>query len=146
TLTGRQAQLQDQIATGQRVRRPEDDPAAAARILNYQDETRALRQYERNIGSLRDRAQATYTVLRELKKVSDRAGELAVLADDTKSPESLETYAVEVTQLTQRAVQLANTKWNGEYLFAGTRSDQAPFAITQDPGGYVTAVAYSGNT
>jgi len=145
-LTSRQARLQDQIATGQRIRRPEDDPAAAARILNYQDETRALRQYERNIGNLHDRAQATYTVLRELKKVSDRAGELAVLADDPDSPEALQAYAVEVTQLIERAVQLANTKWNGEHLFAGTRSDQAPFSITQDLGGNITGVSYSGNT
>ena len=145
TLTQRQLRLQEEAATGQRIRRPEDDPAGVQRVFLHQDEARALKQFERNIGSLRDRSQATYSVLRELKKISDRAGELAILADDTKSPEDLRSYAVEVSQLIKRAVELSNTKWEGDYLFAGTRTDLSPFTATEDAGGNVISVAYGGN-
>jgi flagellar hook-associated protein 3 FlgL len=145
-LAQRQLRLQEEAASGQRIRRPEDDPAGVQRLFLHQDEVRSLRQYERNIGSTRDRAQATYSVLRELKKISDRAGELAVLADDTKSPEDLRSYAVEVSQLIKRAVQLGNTKWEGDYLFAGTQIDRSPFTASEDAAGNVTAVAYGGDT
>src|SRR5262249_49596661 len=103
-------------------------------------------QYQRNASNLRDQAQATYEVMRGLKKVSDRAGELAVLADGTKSPDQLKIYANEVTQLIKQAVQSANGKFRGDYLLSGTRSDQPPFVMTTDASGVVTSVTYQGNS
>ena len=45
-------------------------------------------------------------VLKSVKKVSDRAGEIATLADGTKSPEELkERYAAEVKQMIKQAAQ-----------------------------------------
>jgi flagellar hook-associated protein 3 FlgL len=41
---------------------------------------------------------------------------------------------------------LSNTKWEGDYLFAGTRADQSPFTATEDANGHVTSVAYGGDT
>lgn len=145
-LTARQLQLQEQAASGQRIRLPHEDPAAVHRVLTLEEESRVLDRYQSNIANLRDRAQATYSVLRDLKNISDRAGELAILADDTRSPADLKTYAVEVAQLIKRAVQLANTRWNGEYLFAGTRTDQAPFTATEDSAGEVVSVSFQGNS
>jgi flagellar hook-associated protein 3 FlgL len=145
-LTARQNRLHEQAATGQRLTLPEDDPSAMRRVLDLQTEGRAVAQYRHNIASLRDVAQATYEVMRGLKKVSDRAGEIATLADGTKSPDELKLYAVEVTNLIKQAVQLANTKFRGDYLLSGTASDQTPFTFATDAGGNVTSVAYGGNT
>jgi flagellar hook-associated protein 3 FlgL len=39
-----------------------------------------------------------------------------------------------------------NTKNNGQYLFGGTASGQAPFTVTTDSNGNVTGVTYQGNT
>lgn len=145
-LTTRQSRLQQQAATGQRVTRPEDDPGSMRRVLDLQAESRAVEQRQRNIASLKEQASVAYGAMSSLQKVSDRAGEIAVLADGTKSPEELRHYAAEVTQLIHQAVQLANTKHRGDYVFAGTRTDQAAFAETTNASGQVTAVAYQGNT
>jgi flagellar hook-associated protein 3 FlgL len=145
-LTLRQNRLQDMAASGQRVRLPEDDPVAMQRVLNLQAEGKSVAQYQRNASTLRSQAQATYEVMRGLKKVSDRAGELAVLADGTKSPDQLKIYANEVTQLIKQAVQTANGKFRSDYLLSGTRSDQPPFVMTTDADGLVTGVTYQGNT
>jgi len=146
TLMARQTRLQNQATTGQRIQAPEDDPAAMAQALSIQEQTSAAAQYAQNISTLQTRATAVSTSLQSLKAISDRAGEIATSADATKSPQELQSYAVEVQQLIQQAVKLANSKDGDQYLFAGTRSDQPPFTATTDSNGNVTAVTYSGNT
>lgn len=144
-LAGRQNRLQNQAATGQRLTLPEDDPRAMRRVLDLQAEGGAVAQYQRNIATMRDVTRAGYEVLRGLKRVSDRASELATLADGTRSPDELRIYAVELTQLIKQAVQLTETRFQGDYLLGGTRTDTAPFAMTTDASGNVTAVTYQGN-
>lgn len=146
TLTARQYRLQNQAATGQRIDSSEDDPAAMQRAMALRAENRSTAQFGDNIASLKERATASYNALRALQKISDRVGELATLADGTRSPEELKVYAGEVTQLTQQAAQLMNSKHGNQFLFAGTKSGAAPFTVATDADGNVTAVTYSGNT
>jgi flagellar hook-associated protein 3 FlgL len=145
-LNQRQNKLQTQAATGQLVALPEDDPVAMRRVLDMQGENTAIAQYQRNISRHQEIATANFSALKALKNVSDRAREIAVAADNLKSPAELEIYAQEVTELIKQAVQIANTKNRGDYLFAGTRSDQVPFVATTDSAGVVTGVAFQGNT
>ncbi len=145
-LTVRQQQLQSQAATGQRITAPEDDPAAMQRVLGLKTEQQNLAQYQSNISALQDRATSAFNNIKGVKSVSDRAGEIAILADGTRSPEELKTYASEVTQLIKQAVQTMNSKQGDQYLFGGTASGQPPFAVVTDANGNVTSVTYSGNT
>jgi flagellar hook-associated protein 3 FlgL len=144
-LTARQARLQNQVATGQRVALPSDDPVAMQRALNLQAEAGAVGQYGSNIARLQEVAGANHEVMRGLKRVLDRAGEIATLADGLKSPAELRVYAAELNELIQQAAQWANTKHRGDFLLAGTRSDAAPFVVATDPDGSVTSVTYQGN-
>ena len=146
TLTARQNRLQDQAATGQRIARPEDDPGAMRRVLDLQAQSRQADRHKQNITTLKEQARVSYGALQPLQRVSDRASEIAILADGTKSPETLALYAIEVTQLIQEAVQLGNTKHRGDYIFTGTKSDQPPFVMTTDSAGRVSGVTYQGNT
>lgn len=145
-LTQRLSQLQTQAATGQRLQFPEDDPAALRRVLDFQGEAKTLTQYQTNIARLRDQATASYGVMSGLMNISDRLGEIATLADGTESPQELQIYGAEVTELIKHAVQLANTKHQGGYLLSGTLSDQPPFTIALDANNHVTGVTYQGNT
>lgn len=72
-----------------------------------------LAQFEHNISLLHERADASFNSLKAIKKISDRAGELATLADGTRSPEELTAYGNEVTQLIKQAAQLSNSKNRG---------------------------------
>jgi flagellar hook-associated protein 3 FlgL len=145
-LAARQQRLQTQAATGQRVRLPEDDPVALRRVLDLQTEFNATGQYRRNISSQSELAQTSYSNIKSLKTISDRAGEIATLADDLKSPEELQAYATEVTEMIKQAVHLMNSKSRGDALFGGTQTDREPFVITTDASGLVTGVTYQGNT
>ncbi len=144
-LGSQQSKLQVQVATGQRIFNPGDDPTAVGRVLNLESESRMLGQYERNIDRAMELSQASYSALRELKKVSDRASEIGSLGAGVTSAESARAYAAEVDQLIEQAVQLGNTRFRNDYLFAGTAVDAAPFVATRGTDGKVTSVAYAGN-
>lgn len=145
-LSQRQNRLQNQAATGQRIQLPEDDPTAMRRVLDLQNEAVGISQYRSNIQRLQEYSQVNYGVIRSVKGLVDRAGEIATLADGTKSPEELETYANDVEQLLQQGLQYMNALHRGDYLFSGTRSDVPPYAAVMDANGEVVSVAYQGNT
>lgn len=146
TLNNRQNRLQSQAATGQKLQWAADDPAAMQRALDLQQASRTNTQYGKNISFLQERTTATVSSVRSLNTLLDRANEIAILADDTKSPDQLRHYATEIDQLIRQAVQTGNSRHRDEYLFAGTRSDQPPFVLGEDADGNVQTVTYQGNS
>lgn len=145
-LNTRQNRLQTEVATGQRLQSPDDNPAAMRRVLDMQAEARALTQYKSNITRLKDQTAASASAASSLRKISDRISEIATLADGTRSRSDLEIFATEVTQLIQQAVQVMNAQNQGDYVFSGTASKTAPFTLATDSDGRVTSVTYNGNT
>lgn len=143
-LTGRQATLQNAVATGQRITNPSDDPAAIARVLRLQGEKREIQQFSRNHDRAMNVSQSSFSAIQQLKGQSDRAGEIAVLGVGTSGPDALAAYAKETEQMIEQALQTANTKYSGEHLFGGTKSDTPPFAATRDAAGKITGIAYNG--
>ncbi|MCS7048537.1 MAG: hypothetical protein NZ483_04490 [Verrucomicrobiae bacterium] len=141
-----QMRLQQQAASGLRVQNPADDPAAMRRILQLQDEARAVAQYRVNVARLKERATTGYNALRGLQRIMTRAGEIATLAGGGRSSQELAVFAAEVTQLIRQAVQALNTQHQGDFLFGGTRTDQPPFVITENGDGTIQSVTYQGNT
>jgi flagellar hook-associated protein 3 FlgL len=145
-LTIDQSRLQTQVSTGRRITNPEDDPAAVGRVLNLQSEQRHLAQYTGNTSRALQLAQASYSGLAGLKKISDRAGELATLGTGALGPDALSAYGTEVDQLIEQAVQTGNTKFGNDYIYAGTAVDAPPFTVTRDlTTNQITSVTYAGN-
>jgi flagellar hook-associated protein 3 FlgL len=144
-LSVRQTRLQNQAATGQRIQNASDDPVAMRRVLDLQAESQGVQQYQRNIGRLQELATSVFSTVKSLQTISNRAGEIATLADGLKSPEEFAIYATELDELIKQAVQTANATNRGDYLLAGTRNDQPPFVATTNAQGQVTGVAYQGN-
>ena len=145
-LAERQMRVQRQIATGQRIDSPSDDPQAMRRVLDLRAELRVLNQYRDNIGKVRENSTVAYSSLNAMKKLNDRAGEIATMADDSKPAEALGAYAMEINQLLEEAVRLANTKHRAVYIFSGTNSTTATYGTTRDANGDITAVTWGGNS
>jgi flagellar hook-associated protein 3 FlgL len=144
-LSTQQYQLQNQASTGQTISAPSDDPAAMALALNLQADNSAVTQYAQNISTLQNRATIAGNALSSLQTIEERASEIATSADGASSPAQLQANATEVTQLIQQAAQLMNTQDGSQYVFGGTASGSAPFNVSTDASGNVTAVTYSGN-
>jgi flagellar hook-associated protein 3 FlgL len=147
TLASRQYKLQNQIASGQKIHAPEDDPAAVQRTLSLRTEQQNVAQFKNNIDLLQERSTASFQKLTALKNISDRAGEIAIRAADGARPlDELTTLGNEVKELIKNAAALMNSKHREQFLFTGTKADQPPFTVTTDANGVVTAVTYQGNT
>lgn len=123
-LNRKQNQLNEQIATGQRITMASEDPQAASRVMRLRSEKMAAQQYAKNTNVALGISQATYAAVDRLRQLSDRAGELAAASNsDNVSPQERQAYAVEVDQLIQAAMEAGNTKFQGEYLFNGRNTD-----------------------
>lgn len=143
-LTSKQAALQKQAATGQRISKPSDNPLAMRKVLDLQGELRNLAQYQTNSARLKESLDASYGALKQMKSVSDRAGEIATLADSTKGAEGLKAYATEINQMLEHSVQVANSKHINGYLFGGTKNTAPPITATRDGAGKITSTTYQG--
>lgn len=143
-LFARQTQLQNEVATGQRITDPSDDPAALSRLLSLESQKQGIQQFVRNQGRAMQVSQSVFSSLSGLKTISDRAGELATLGSSETNSDSYSAYAAEVNQLIEEAVQDGNSRLGPDYLFGGTKTDAPPFEATRDASGNITSVTYNG--
>lgn len=123
----RQNLLNDEIATGQKLSSASDDPQAAVRVMRLRSEKMALQQYSQNVDKLTGLAQASFASLNRLKALSDRSGELAASASGIASEAERKAYATELNEMIKSAIEQVNTKFNGDYIFSGQKTDASSF-------------------
>ncbi len=124
------AKTQQQLATGERILAPSDDPAAATQAMQLEQIIETTKQYQRNANYAESRLSLEETVLVEVGNILQRVRELAVRANnDTLSAGDRAAIAAEVRSVQKDLVQLANTQdANGEYVFAGFKTATIPFS------------------
>lgn len=122
-------QLNEQVATGQRISKVSEDSASANRILDMQEEKGKITQYSKNAARAQNINNTTISQLQNFISISDRVSEISTLADGLKGPDGMRAYAEEIDELIQHAMQSANARFNGEYIFGGTDSGSEPFEV-----------------
>lgn len=128
-----------QIATGKRIERGSDDPAAAAQLRSVARRETLTRVEGDNAARLGQDLSAASTEITAVTALFQRARELAVQAANTPTgADGRRAIAFELEQLQEELFTRANgTSLTGEPLFAGQSSD-LPF--TRDAAGNVTYV------
>lgn len=144
-LTGKQAKLQNQISTGQHIQKASDEPDGFLKVMEFQSESRSITQFRKNIDTYKELSTTNYSVVDSLNKLVNRAQEIATIADELKSPEELKIYSIEVNELINQALLLANTESRNQYIFGGTVTDNPPFEKVTDASGDISSVNYTGN-
>jgi len=118
----------EQIASGKRVNRPSDDPAAAERINQFRN---VLRTTERRLATVNEgvgRLNLSDSVLETAGNTLQRAKELAIqMRNDTNTAVERLNAAQEVQQMILGLAGIANTQLNGRFLFAGSQTQTEPF-------------------
>jgi len=121
--------LQTQLASGQQLLSPSDDPAASAKILGLQQSQLINQQYSKNSQNatntldLMDASiQNVVDTLQSLKTSAIQGGNAALSSQDR------ETIAQQIDQAFQQIIGTANTTdANGEYIFSGYSANVKPF-------------------
>ena len=128
---------QEQMATGKRVNKASDDPAATASIYLLRKEIATTEHYVRNSTLAEGELQLEESVFQSIESSVLRVRELVVTAGNGAIGfAERQGIAAEVEQRLGEILNYLNTKGaNGEYMFAGHQGQIKPFAI--DPaGGY----------
>ncbi len=125
----RVAAKQAELSSGKRVERPSQDPTAWAEGRRAQVRSQASSHRGQHLARSNERLADTERVLESLGEVTARARELAIQgANATLDADNRAGIASEIRQLRAAALDAVNTRdAEGEYLFAGSRGDVAPF-------------------
>ena len=123
------AQTQQQLATGQRILSPADDPTGAVRSLDLTQALSKLDRYGQNADLAENHLQLEESTLSSVSDVLQRVRELTLQANnDTQDSQSRASITKELSGLLDDSVGLANSRDpSGNYLFSGYQSNTAPF-------------------
>ncbi|HEY4904158.1 MAG TPA: flagellar hook-associated protein 3 [Candidatus Sulfotelmatobacter sp.] len=144
-----QTQLQidideQQITTGLSVNVPSDNPAAAAVLVQNADQTSQADQFQRSIGGIQGEIQNADAALNSVTAALQQAISLGVEgANGTVNTSDRAALVTQVQGIQSQLLNLANLSYQGNYVFAGTATQTAPYAL--DPSSS-SGVSYQGNS
>jgi flagellar hook-associated protein 3 FlgL len=133
-----------EISSGQSVNVPSDNPADAAALVQNADQTSQADQFLRSIGSVQGEMQSADSTLNSVITALQQAASLGVEgANGTVNSSDQQALAVQVEGIQSQLVNLANLSYQGNYVFAGTATQTAPYVLdSSSPSG----VSYAGNS
>lgn len=141
-VSNRLEELRTIGATGKKLNKPSDDPAAIRPVLNTRKQLSNVDRYLATMGKSLDTMQATDGHLNQVENVMQRAKEIMTNAvNGTLSDADRATLAEEMALLREELLDAANGAVDGKYLFAGYQEDTKPFVVNPS----YTAAGYDPN-
>lgn len=120
---------QQQIATEKRINKSSDDPIGMGQVLGYRTSLAVTDQYQENIAQGMIRLEFNEVTLDLASDLVDTARRLAAdYSGSTLSSATRQSVALQVKDLYDQVMQMANSKLNGNYIFSGHATDTAPFS------------------
>ncbi|HHY27814.1 MAG TPA: flagellar hook-associated protein FlgL [Desulfitobacterium dehalogenans] len=119
---GRLDKLQNQLSSGQKINRPSDDPVGTENSLRFKNNIAYLNQLKANAKEGIAYMDTTDDTMGEMSLMIQRAKELAIHAMNTSTvnDEDRQKIAIEIDQIREHVIELANTKVGTKYIFGGT--------------------------
>jgi flagellar hook-associated protein 3 FlgL len=140
-LTSTLEDLRNQAATGKKLIRPSDDPAAIRPVLSARSQMRATDRFISSLSTAGDRLSNQDAYLDQAENLMVRAKEVAINAiNGSMSDADLKTLADEVGYIKTEMLSIANAQVGGQYIFGGYKEDTQPFVEDGD------VVSYEGDS
>lgn len=132
-------ETQEQLASGNRILTPSDDPSASTQLIKMSALIARNKQYDRNVVFAQNQLQLTESKLQNGINVLQRVRELVVQAGNpSRDDTSRSAIASEIDNKLKEMLDVANSRdASGEYIFSGYNASTRPFVLTGT--GYVYA-------
>lgn len=126
------SKAQRQMASGQLINKPSDNPVVAVKLLNINSALAETAQYQANVRDAKAWVDLTDSTLDKIGEALHRARDLTLEGITGTTPQYARDHiATEVDQILEHVVSLANSSIDGDrYLFGGTHSQGKPFQVT----------------
>jgi flagellar hook-associated protein 3 FlgL len=137
--------LQEQASTGSRINRPSDDPSSAYQILTLNGEKSSLDNYIGTLDSCISTLEVSSSIIQQMTStINDARVSITQITSGVYDQDSRDRAAEAINDKLEQLVQLANTEHNGQYLYGGSDTGSAPYAVERS-NGEITAVIYQGS-
>jgi flagellar hook-associated protein 3 FlgL len=116
------------VSTGKRISDLSDDPVGLTQVLTLKSALSNIGQLRRNIDLGKSWLAASESALGQVQDLVSEAKALCVeMATATTGAAQRASAAETVSNMREEIVSLANSDVNGRYIFAGLKTDAAPF-------------------
>jgi flagellar hook-associated protein 3 FlgL len=139
--------VSQQMANGNRIQLPSDDPVDSVRLSRLKREETAIGQYRDNISAVKQRMSKDEGYLQNMVNDMNSGRDLLVWANDgANTSQDLNSMVTSLSSLRDSLLYTANTlDQEGRYVFSGTATATAPIAYNANaPVG--SRYSYAGNT
>ncbi|MBV6319707.1 flagellar hook-associated protein FlgL [Duganella violaceipulchra] len=140
------AQITAQMASGNKIQLPSDDPVTNVRLSRLTREEAIVGQYRDNIAAVKIRLTTNETYLQSMVNDITQSHDLLVWASDgSNTPNDLKAMVNPMTALRDSIFYSANEKdQEGRYIFSGTQTNTP--AISFDPAAPIgSRYSFTGN-
>lgn len=125
--------LQESISSGQNINRPSDDPISGRVLLEIGDKLKALDQYSSNIDKATSWLKFTSTAMEGMSSIINLAKKVAGNINSGSSDPNLRQSARDqLVDLKKQLVEMANSQFGDQYIFAGANNTVPPFNYTNN--------------
>ena len=122
--------IQTMASSGRRINRPSDDPIGITKDLGFRSDLSEISQFRKNINQALSWFNFSDQAMGNMNELISRAKELAVqFANDTYDQNARAAGATNIRDVFEQIIEAANTQFEGNYIFSGTRTDVSPFMV-----------------
>jgi|SRR6187402_391859 len=145
SLSAAQQKITQELASGLRLTSLGDDPLAAGQNESLSSSISQMDSFVKTVSNVSNRMQAADTALSSTVTALNNALSLATQgANSTLTSTQLKSLAASLTSIRDSVLSLANSSYQGNYLFAGTSTASQPFTL--DDSTTPATVTYSGDS
>lgn len=135
-------EAQEVVSTSKRINKLSDDPVGLVTVLDLRSSLSNIEQLGKNVSMGSSWLTASESALTQVNDILTDVKALTVQMSSANTGSSERASAATlVGEYLDEMISLANSQSGGRYLFAGTNTDTAPFALNETTG----EVDYSGN-
>lgn len=123
-------QGQQELATGQRISKPSDDPVGVGYQMRYDTDLARSEEFLMNAQTGTEILKTMDSLMQQANDILKRARTLTLqAANGTYDAQQRATISAEIKQLKEQMVTVGNSTYNGRYLFNGQKTDQPPYTV-----------------
>jgi flagellar hook-associated protein 3 FlgL len=140
----KEQELTTQLASGVRVNALSDDPLAAGQNVLLLNQIQQDDSFTQTSSLVKGRLQVADSALGGIVSQMTQAISLATSADNgTRNASDLKSISSQLAGIRDEVMALANTCYQGQYIFAGSQTGTTPFSV---PGGVPATATYNGDS
>ncbi len=122
-----------QMSTGKEFQTTSQNPVSASKSVLYTSYLTEIEQYKSNADDASARLSITETSIGNIQELLEQSRELTVnAANDTLSDDDLLVVLSEIEELSDQLLEIGNSTYAGESIFAGYNIAELPLEINSD--------------